>query len=388
MTGRCRACSGAVLHTVLDLGTVPAADDFPPAARPVTPAETTHQLRMVRCARCELAQLAEDDTVGSEPRGVEPQALRDQAADAIARVDAAGLLRGNTVIEFGSPHGGSWLPLLAERGCAEADAAQAELVLDCFGIMHEPDQRAAFAARAAAVAPGGLLLLQYHSLAAIVAQRQWNALRHGHFAYYSLHALSLALTGAGMSVTTAWEFDLYGGTVLVAARRGPAAPDRTVREILSREREIITPESLRLLQRFVDDHVRALRTWLIDAAAAGQRVYAYGAASRAVALLSLAGAHQGLVAGVADVAPAKRGRRMPGTDIPIISPRELIEAAPDRVLLTLPDLLGEVSSGLPELDGRWFLDDPRGPRKGGVDDRHTPWAAPGQQFTSEGQPYR
>jgi hypothetical protein len=369
MTGRCRACSGAGLHTVLDLGTVPAADDFPPAARPVTPAETTHPLRMVRCPHCELAQLAEDDTVAAEPRGVEPRALRDQAADAIARVDAAGLLRGRTVIEFGSPHGGSWLPLLAQRGCTEADAAHADLVVDCFGIMHEPDQRAAFAARAAAAAPDGLLLLQYHSLAAIVAQRQWNALRHGHFAYYSLHALTMALAAAGMGVTTAWEFDLYGGTVLVAARRGPTEPDRTVREILARERELITPESLHRLQRFVNDHVRALRNWLIDAAAAEHRVYAYGAASRAVALLSLAGAHQGLVAGVADAAPAKRGRRMPGTDIPIISPQELIAAAPDRVLLTLPDLLDEVSTRLPELDGRWFVDDPRGPREGGVDDR-------------------
>ena len=35
-----------------------------------------------------LAQLADDDTVTEEPRGVEPAALREQAADAVARDDA------------------------------------------------------------------------------------------------------------------------------------------------------------------------------------------------------------------------------------------------------------------------------------------------------------
>ena len=44
---------------------------------------------------------------------------------------------------------------------------------------------------------------------------------------------------------------------------------------------------------------------------------------------------------------------MPGTDIPIVSPDQLLAANPDRVLLTLPDLLPEVSARFPELDGRW-----------------------------------
>jgi hypothetical protein len=63
-----------------------------------------------------------------------------------------------------------------------------------------------------------------------------------------------------------------------------------------------------------------------------------------------------LIAAVADASPAKQGRRMPGTDIPIVSPNELLEAKPDRVLLTLPDLLPEVSARFPELNGRWKVD--------------------------------
>ncbi|WP_194818890.1 methyltransferase domain-containing protein [Nocardia sp. XZ_19_385] len=357
----CRGCRGDALHPILDLGKVPAADHFPPTDAPIDASETAHPLRMDFCVECGLAQLAEDDTRAEEPRGVEPQALRDQAADAVERV--AGLLRGRTVREFGSPHGGTWVPLLTSRGFSEVSGT-AEVVLDCFGIMHEPDQRAAFAERAAATAPGGILLLQYHSLATIVAAGQWNSLRHGHFAYYSLSALRRLLADAEMSAIATWEFDLYGGTVLLAAVHGDAEPDDSVRATLSAEARHLDLAALQRLQQVTDTHAHALRTWLEAQSAQGLRVYAYGAASRAVALFSLAGVHRGLITAVADASPAKQGRRMPGTDVPIVSPDELLAAQPDSVLLTLPDLLPEVRERFPELEGRWFSDHPDGPVKG------------------------
>ncbi|WP_067689315.1 methyltransferase domain-containing protein [Nocardia jejuensis] len=356
--GECRGCGGSALIRVLDLGKMPAADNFPALDASADTGESAHPLAMDLCPGCGLAQLAQDDTVTSEPRGVEPQALRDQAVDALTRAEAAGWLRGRTVREFGSPHGGSWLPPLATRGYTETLAA-ADVVIDCFGIMHEPDQRAAFAARAAATAPGGVLLLQFHSLHAIVEQGQWNALRHGHFAYYSLAALRRLLGGAGMGIAQVWEFDLYGGTVLVAAVHAPEgdlAPHESLVRVLAAESAVADPDTVRTLQRDADRQARALRDWLETQIRSGKTVYAYGAASRAVSLLHLAGAHRGLVTAVADASPAKQGRRMPGTDIPIIDPAALVAARPDRVFLTLPDLLPEVRSRWPELDGRWVVD--------------------------------
>jgi len=70
------------------------------------------------------------------------------------------------------------------------------VIVDCFGLMHAADQRAALAERAARLAPGGVLLLQYHALSTILRQRQWNALRHGHFAYFSTTALAAMLANA------------------------------------------------------------------------------------------------------------------------------------------------------------------------------------------------
>nr|WP_052172967.1 methyltransferase domain-containing protein [Nocardia sp. BMG111209] len=335
-----------------------AADHFPLLGVPVAD-DTTHALAMDLCRTCGLAQLADDDTVVAEPRAVEPQALRDQAAAAVSAVDAAGLLTGDRVREFGSPHGGTWIPLLAARGYTETRTEPADVVIDSFGMMHEPDQRAAAAARAAALGPGGVLLLQFHALAAILAQGQWNALRHGHFAYYSLTALTTLLGTAGLYPATAWEFDLYGGTVLVAARRERTEPDATLRRLLAADTASTDLATVRTLQTAADRQATELRTWLEHETAGGRAVFAYGAASRAVALFALAGLRRDLLPAVADAAPAKQGRRMPGTDIPIITPAELVAAQPDRVLLTLPDLLTEVRTALPALHDRWVVEIPR-----------------------------
>ncbi|KAA2261184.1 transferase [Solihabitans fulvus] len=359
LTPVCRGCRARAGELVLDLGVQPACDDFPPAgARGPDP---THPLRMWLCANCGLAQLVEDSTTPAEPRAVEPAALVAQAADAVARVAAAGLLpEGASAAEYGSPHGGSWLSLLAGRGLRPVDGdAAADVVVDCFGLMHEADQAEALAARAARLRPGGVLLLQYHSLASIVRHGQWNALRHGHFAYYSTPTVVDLLTAAGLTARTAWRFDLYGGTVLVAAAR-EGAPDDWLRALVAEENAagVRDPVVVRGLQHTAERSAAALRDWLVRAAAEGRTVLGYGAASRAVALLCRAGVGPDLLPSIADASPAKQGRRMPGSGIPVISPADLLAEDPDEVLLFLPDLLDEVRAALPSLTARWVVGEP------------------------------
>lgn len=361
----CRACRGQAGRLVLDLGEQPACDYFPkyddPGPDPVYP------LQMWLCSSCGLAQLLTDPTVPEEPKGAEPAALAAQARDAVARVAAAGYLpaRG-TVAEYGSPHGGSWLGLLTGRGLTAVPGTDiADVVLDCFGLMHAADQAAALAERAARVAAGGVLLVQYHSLAAIITHGQWNALRHGHYAYYSTTALTAMLAGCGFSARTAWRFDLYGGTVLLAARRdadGAADPDEAVRSLLAADTRtgVRDPRAFGRLQSDVRAGADGLRDWLTAERAAGRVVLGYGAASRAVALLRQARADRTLLPAVADASPAKQGLRMPGTDIPVISPERLAAGRPDSVVLFVADLMSEVRDAYPEVEaagGRWVAAD-------------------------------
>ena len=313
-------------------------------------------LAMWLCAACGLAQLERDDSLGEESGGIEPAALRDQATQALRLVRASPFWRGGAIVhEFPSPPGASWVDGQPAEGLRPAAPDEpADLVLDSFGLMHEKDQAAAIRSRAERLGKGGTLLIQFHSLTAVLAGRQWNVLRHGHFAYYSLTALAAMLDGVGLRARTAWLFDLYGGTVLLAATAVGDA-DASISEILRAEDAagVRTAAAVTVLQRCADLDAEGLRVRLRAARRDGIRVLGYGAASRAVALLSLAGIDRTLLDGVADLSPAKQGCRMPGTDIPVISPAELIAAAPDEVLLLLPDLLPEVSAAYPGLAGRW-----------------------------------
>ena len=357
----CRSCHGTSGHLVLDLGEQPACDYFPRADAP-GPAPV-YPLAMWLCSSCGLAQLVNDPTIPEEPRGVEPAALIAQATDAIGRVAAAGLLRpGKRVAEYGSPHGGSWLEQVTARGLVPVTGTgPADVVIDCFGMMHAANQSTALAERTARVAPGGVLLLQYHSLETIIREGQWNALRHGHYAYYSTTAITAMLASGGFSPRTSWWFDLYGGTVLLAARRDsdqPGEPDGTVAALLALEDRTGASDAdvVSGLQQSARANAAGLRNWLIAARSADRRVLGYGAASRAVALLQMADVDHDLLEAVVDASPAKQGLAMPGTEIPIVSPRALAERRPDAVLLFVPDLMKEVRAAYPEVEvngGRW-----------------------------------
>jgi len=373
-TPRCRFCGSISGDIVLDLGPQPPSEYFPaladPGPDPVAP------LRMWFCADCRLAQLADRGQLPEDPVGLEPSALAAQRSAALDWLIESGLLRpGSRVAEFGSPHGGSFAELLAGHGMARAGQDEAaDVVLDgCFGLMHAVDQGAALRRRVARLRPGGRLVVQFHSLAAILRGGQWNVLRHGHIGYYSTPALGGLLGRFGLTAIGARWFPLYGGTVCLVASSAPGAdpvagrPAAELLGVLRRERAagVLDVAALRRLQDSVGRTAGELRAFVLAACARGARVFGYGAASRAVALLNLAGLHEGVLLGIADAAPAKQGSRMPGTRIPVISPAELVDRAPDVVLVFVPELLAQARAALPRIElggGRWV--DAAAPERG------------------------
>jgi C-methyltransferase C-terminal domain len=174
--------------------------------------------------------------------------------------------------------------------------------------------------------------------------------------------MAAMLAASEFSPFAAWEFDLYGGTVLLAAGRDtdmPAEPDDTLRSLLARDAVagVRDADVLTGLQARARLHAKGLREWLVAERSAGRTIVGYGAASRAVALLRLAGADRTLLPAVIDASPAKAGLRMPGTDIPIASPAELARRQPDAVLLFVADLREEVRAAFPDVEaagGQWI----------------------------------
>lgn len=353
----CRHCRSSDGEVVLDLGHQPSAETFP-AADTSPDGDPQHPLRMWLCSSCRLAQLMEDPgTVEEQTVVVESRAMLAQGDATLDFAVEQGLLHaGDRVVEFGSPHGHPLDERLLARGLVPADAADAadagpaQVVLDIYGLLHEPDQEAALGERLGRVAPGGALVLQLHSLASVVVTGQFSELRHGHFAYWSLPALDDALRARGWGIHRARRFDFDAGTLAVVATADPR-PDAEVVELLAAEEATgaTNAAGITTLQHGADTATDALRTWLDDERAAGRRVVGYGAAGRSVPLLCHGRIDSTLLTAVADAAPAKHGRRLPGTDIEIVPPSRLSDLRPDRVLLFLPDLLDEVRRDYPEV---------------------------------------
>ncbi|CAJ1508890.1 hypothetical protein [[Mycobacterium] burgundiense] len=230
----CRACGAGGLHQVLVRG----------------------ELTVVLCEDCGLVQLpvhpGEGTVIGTPACHPGIRARSEHVTQAVRTADAADLLRGDAVRQFGGTHGGSWLPLLMQLGFTPVYAGTADVVVDCFGAMHDRDQRAAIAQLAAATAPEGVLLMQFESVADMVRKAHWELLSHNHFAYYTLTALSAMLAAVQMSVVAAYPLEVHGGTTMVAAvhARGWPATAEVKRKLADEHQlKIASPAGVRDLLR-------------------------------------------------------------------------------------------------------------------------------------------
>ena len=149
------------------------------------------------------------------------------------------------------------------------------------------------------------------------------------------------LADHGFTPRTAWQFELYGGTVLLAASRDGepgAGPEPSVRALLAEDLSEGTgdPDVVGRLARDVRERAAGLREFLAGAArrgAAGAGLRRRLPCGRAAAV-GESGSH--LLPAVADASAAKQGRRMPGTDIPIVDPAGWPPTGPPRWCCSWP----------------------------------------------------
>ncbi len=102
-----------------------------------------------------------------------------------------------------------------------------------------------------------------------------------------------------------------------------------------------------------------LLAFLIEQKRAGRTVAAYGAAAKGNTLLNYAGIKPDLLPFVCDAAPAKQGKFMPGSHIPIRSPAALAESRPDYLLILPWNIADEIKRQNAELVGplgQFFVD--------------------------------
>ena len=82
--------------------------------------------------------------------------------------------------------------------------------------------------------------------------------------------------------------------------------------------------------------------FLIDAKRQGKSVAAYGAAAKGNTLMNFAAIGSDLIQYVVDKNPAKQGKYMPGSQIPIVEPITLENHRPDYLIILPWNIANEV----------------------------------------------
>jgi SAM-dependent methyltransferase len=348
----CSACGCTDLEQFLDLGLSPIADAYTAAPDEVP---IRYPLQVGVCAKCRLVQLLEvvDDLFGtgysfyssaSAPLSVYHA---DYGRDVIAR--HADLARRG-VVEVGCNDGDLLrhfraFPALgvdpsagpaaaaADRGLdvrvkpfglAEAHAIRDErgrqgIVIANHVLAHVADIADVLAGIKALLADDGIAMVEVQYLPDLLVNNAFDLVYHEHRNFFSLSSLEQAASRWALHLVDAELTDRQGGSLRVTLARTPQ-PSTRVDQIRASEGWLHSFGAYEGMQ----GRAERIRDRLLDLVdrehAAGRTLAGFGAPAKATTLLNFCGLGVADLRWCVDTTPAKQGRHIPGTGIPIVPP--------------------------------------------------------------------
>lgn len=240
--------------------------------------------------------------------------------------------------------------VVAENGC------RARIVTATNVFAHIEDVSGVMRALLHLLDDDGIFISESHYWVSLLETLQYDTVYHEHLRYYSLTSLAYLLEAHGLEVIRARRIPTHGGSIRVyAARKGKYPVDASVAEIMAVEDQQLTDEALARFRRGVVDSKLALYALLKDIHAAGDRVYAVGAPSRASTLINYVGLDEGIIDCVLEIKGSyKINKYIPGTLIPVLEESILFKDQPRYALLLSWHIADEL---IPKLTARGFTGD-------------------------------
>lgn len=344
----CGLCGSPYLTPMLDMGVQPLAEGYGYGPK--------YPLRLVRCLSCSLVQLdyivpAEELFAPGHPYAAGNSAERRRHAQELATLIGTGA--DDTVVDIGANDGtllkafDGRCRLIAVEPTAQARKipppiltfekfftsglakrirgiyGPVQIIIACNVLAHVEDPHDFMEGVALLLNGGGMFITENHDLSAVTAGLQIDTVYHEHLRYYDLVTLGRLLADHGLTVCDSTRIPAHGGSFRVRAGR------------MDRE--------LQRRANVVKDRLIALLAMLTDG---GAPVYGVGAATRATPLMHFTGADKYLTC-VCEVAGSEKiGLMMPGTQVPIVDEKKLIEDQPPYALLFSWHIATDVMSSL------------------------------------------
>jgi SAM-dependent methyltransferase len=212
---------------------------------------------------------------------------------------------------------------------------------------HIPDLPGFIKGIDAALAPGGVFVIEAHYLVDLLDQIAFDTVYHEHVSYWALGPMRRLFERWGFHIVRAERLPIHHGQLRVwVQRRGEGAPDETVDAILAEEEEQGIPDFETYVQfaRRTETIRERLTQTLRDLRRNGARLAAYGAPAKGNTLLEYLRLGPDLIEFIVDRSPLKQGRYTPGTHIPVMPPSRLLDSPPDYVVLLAWNFQDEILS--------------------------------------------
>jgi SAM-dependent methyltransferase len=386
---KCRHCGNGSFIPFADLQNCPPSNSML-APDTLTEPEVYYPLVVEVCDRCFLAQVDEHkkaseifDADYTYFSSFSRSWLAHSQRFAAAAVERFGLGPDSQVIEVASNDGyllqyfkAAGIPVLGVEPTAntaevaiskgiptivdffgealarEQLAGKADLVCGNNVFAHVPDINDFTAGLKAALAPGGVVSLEFPHLLRLLEEAQFDTIYHEHFSYLSLGATVAVFETQGLKVFDVERLPTHGGSLRVFG----AHADDTGKQVSEAVEALLGEEAEKGLRgRHVYeafqpriDTIRAdFLRFLLDQRAAGKLVAGYGAAAKGNTLLNYCGVKgPELIRFVADLSPHKQGRFLPGSHIPVLAPQEIDARKPDYIVIFPWNLSDEVMEQL------------------------------------------
>jgi len=390
---RCRHCGAALTLPMLDLGSAPPSNAYLSAAALHQP-ERWYPLRLLVCQDCWLVQtedFAQADALFDADYAYFSAFSTSWLAHAKAYVlDMAArfeLNAASTVVEVAANDGyllqyvqaagvpcygieptASTAAAARQRGIEivprffgvalaqelAAQGRQADLMVANNVLAHVPDINDFVSGFGVLLKSQGVATFEFPHLLRMVQECQFDTAYHEHFSYLSLTSVQRIFAANGLQVFDVQQWPTHGGSLRVFAQRcdlGKQPISSRVAELLAEERAagMQTPGFYSRFQREAVRIKHELLDFLLQARRAGLKVGAYGAAAKGNTLLNFAGVRPDLLPYVVDKNPAKQGKFLPGSRIPIVDEAHLRQQRPDRVLILPWNLRSEVAEQLNDI---------------------------------------
>jgi hypothetical protein len=217
------------------------------------------------------------------------------------------------------------------------DGKKADLIIGNNIYAHVPDINDFTIALKEILKKNGTITLEFPYFMNLIEHAQFDTIYHEHFSYLSIYTVCKMFEKAGLRIFNVEKLDTHGGSLRVY---GCHIDDirktrNTVNLLLQKEKKngLQKIDTYKNFQLRVDQIKNDLIKFLSDQKIKGKKVVGYGAAAKGNTLLNYCGIKEDLLQVIFDAAPSKQGCFMPGSHIPILSPKHIIDAKPDYVLI-------------------------------------------------------